>query len=645
MVPRRRGTAAFAAVLTTLALTAANAAAAPNLTSTGNGWITDGTTPSLLAGTTTTSRGDLLVVFNNSGDGAAGASAYTTRSADEGATWSRPALLRAPSGIYRDASGRDVGSISATLGLQRLSDGTLLLPFIETVNHTNYSDRESQTYVARSTDDGVTWSGLTTPIRLPTSLYFNATYGQVVQLASGTLVMPVWSAVDRPSTPGGVDDPEPWQAAVLRSFDNGRTWTDYRRIAVDDVALPSVVNPFGRFPSNVTETAVRQLRDGRLLALMRSDSRVGFGTGYWTSWSSDDGATWSEATWANVGGSTHDMAIAPCSASLSGTTTKLIMGATDPSTLKLTTRVSFDGGVKWLDPVDLVDPSGTPAGRRTYPNFVPLSGNRMFVTYGTIPTSGTPRLAYNILQDATGSACQAEADAAASNASANPTVHLERSDKSEWPWTYSRNIMNTTSGATLGGLVATIARQVNCGNATALTIRSGGVTLDQTRTLAALGIGNGSKLVVNDPATPRALRVGFADYDQELPALHRVQSWDTACGTKFALDFHQRSLALDVPLSSGQSITSVSVRDDNTTSSNLRSGADFRLWTSADGHAWTEVTGWTFAKTTAGTRDTYTFGGLALTQRYVKLTHTYRDDTYSFIINDTRSDVTVTTSP
>lgn len=642
MVSRWRGTAAIAAVLTSLALGAATAAAAPNLTSIRNGWITDGTTPSLLAGTTLTSRGDLLVVFNNSGDGAAGASAYTTRSSDEGATWTRPALLRAPSGLYRDGSGRDVGSVSATLGLQRLSDGTLLLPFIETVNRTNYTDRESQSYVARSTDDGVTWSGLTTPIRLPTPLYFNATYGQVVELASGTLVMPVWSAVDGPSTPGGVDDPEPWQAGVLRSFDSGRTWTDYRRIAVDDASLPPITNPWGRFPSNVTETAIRQLRDGRLLALMRSDTNLGFGTGFWASWSSDDGVSWSDPVWTNVGGTTHDMASAPCSASLSGTTTKLIMGATNSATNKLTTRVSFDGGVKWLDPVDLVDPSGALAGRRTYPNFVPLSGNRLWVTYGMIPSSGTPRLAYNILQDASGSACQTEADAAASSASSNPTLYVERADASEWPWPYSRNIVNTTSSATLGGLVSVIARQVTCSNATALTIRRNGVTLDQTRTLAALGVGNGAKLVVNDPATPRALRVGFADYD-DLPALHRVQSWDTACDTKLAFDYHQRSLALDVPLSSGQTITSVSLRDSDA-STRLTAG-DYELWTSADGHAWTSVSGWSLAATTSGGRLTHTFSGLALTQRYVKVTQRYADTAFTFVINSSRNDVTVTTSP
>ncbi len=381
------------------------------------------------------------MVFNNSGDGAAGASAYTTRSADEGATWSRPALLRAPSGIYRDGSGRDVGSISATLGLQRLADGTLLLPFIETVNRTNYTDRESQTYVARSTDDGVTWSGLTTPISLPTPLYFNASYGQVVQLrrrhaADARLERGRQTVHSRRGRrPGAVAGRRP---ALLRQRQNVDRLPPHRRrrgVAFADH------QPVGRFPSNVTETAIRQLRDGRLLALMRSDTAIGFGTGFWASWSSDDGVSWSDPVWTNVGGTTHDMAAAPCTASLAGTTTKLIMGATNPATQKLTTRVSFDGGVKWLDPVDLVDPSGTLAGRRTYPNFVPLSGNRLWVTYGMIPSSGVPRLAYNILQDASGSACQAEADTAASSASSEP----DRSTSSAPTRARGRGRMRATS--------------------------------------------------------------------------------------------------------------------------------------------------------------------------------------------------------
>ncbi|MDO8187101.1 sialidase family protein [Conexibacter sp. JD483] len=635
-------------MLTTLALTAANAAAAPNLTSVRNGWITDGTSAAMISGTTVTRGGDLLVVYNNGGDGAAGVGAYLTRSSDEGASWSAPTLLRRPSGLYRDpVSGADRGSINAALGLVTLSDGTLLAPITESVNYTNYSDRESQTFVGRSTDDGVTWTGLTTPISLPTSMYFNATYGQIVQLSSGTLLMPVWGAVNRPSTATGAEDPEPWQAGVLRSFDNGRTWTDYRRIGVDPVSLPPITNPWGNFPSNVTETTIRPLRDGRLVAVMRSDTNLGKATGFWQAWSGDGGATWTDVVWSGLNGISHDVAVAPCTSALSGTGTKLIMGQTDPATLKLKTRVSFDGGWNWDDPVDLVDPSGALVGRRAYPSFVPLSGNRMFVTYGMIPTSGTPRLAYNILQDETGTRCQDQATAAAATAASTPTLFVQRADAAEWPWPYARGrVAGSSSAATLGSIAATLARNVTC--SAPVVIRKAGVTLDQTRTLAALGVVNGDRLAISDTGTPRSLRVGWADLDDR-PATHRVQSWDSACDSNLAIDYKQRSLALDVPLRSGQTITSVSIRDSDATSGNLRSGADYQLWTSADGHAWTEVRGWTFAATTATvggvSRLTHTFGGLALSQRYVKISHGYAGTAWSFQIASTRNDVTVTTSP
>lgn len=650
MAIRWRGAAAMAAAAITLGLGAATAPAASNLTVVRSGWISDGTRAAMFSGATLTRGGDLLLIYNNGGDGEPRVGTYLIRSSDEGATWSTPQEFRFPSGIYRDRDGVDRGSINGALGLVTLRDGTLLLPFTESVNLSNYSHRISQTYVARSTDDGVTWSGKTTPITLPTPMYYNATYGQIVELASGTLLMPVWGAVNGPraGTTDGREDPEPWQAGVLRSFDGGRTWGDYRRIGVDPVSTTPISNPWGIFPSNVTETTIRQLRDGRLLAMLRSDTALGVSSGLWAAWSGDGGSTWTDVVWTGMNGVTHDVVATGCSASLSGGRTKLLLGYTDPAAgagLRLLTRISFDGGWSWIDDAHLSDPAGMFPGRRTYPNFVPLSGNRIFAVYGSLPTSAVnkPRLAYNILQDETGSRCQDQADAAATAAAPTRTFFIQRSDASEWPWPYARNIVrNASATATLGSLVTAIRSGTTCTAPAGIVIRKAGVTLDQSRTLADLGIVTGDRLVVTSALAGRAIRVGFADQDT-YPGWRRIQSWDTACDSALAFDYNARSLALDVPLRSGQTISAISLRGRLTDS--RAAYADWRVWTSADNDAWTVVPGATATRTVVGTREVISFSGLSLSQRYVKISQPDSARIVRFIIDSTRNDVTVTTSP
>jgi hypothetical protein len=113
------------------------------------------------------------------------------------------------------------GSANSALGITKLRDGTLIMPATESTVHTPYTDRESVTYLLRSTDDGVTWSGAGVPVRLPTPMYYNATYGKLVELPSGVVLMPIWGAPSAPPTPGGVERATPWQSGVLRSFDGG----------------------------------------------------------------------------------------------------------------------------------------------------------------------------------------------------------------------------------------------------------------------------------------------------------------------------------------------------------------------------------------------------------------------------------------
>lgn len=624
-----------AAVAATLAASAV-ATADPGLQVTARGWVTDTSHTAFSPAATRAANGDVLVIYNTDGDSIRGASVWLTRSSDEGATWSTPTQVLRP--LWYSG-----GSSNASLGLATLRDGTILMPASESIVHTPYTDRESVTYVLRSTDHGVTWSGAGSPIRLPTAMYYNATYGKVIELASGVVLLPVWGAPSAPPTPGGVERSTPWQAGVLRSFDGGRTWSDYRRIGIDDVSPPAFSNPNGQWPTNVTETSVAQLRDGRLVALMRTDTWLNTGNRYfYLSYSDDDGATWSEPRGTLQQGTGHALSTAPCTASLPGTRTKLLLGSNDPATSGLLTRVSYDAGATWRGGVVLQDPAGATGGYSIYPDFVPLSGNRVLAIYGRVQSGGPTRVAWNMLQDQTGSACTDELDAADADARARLGLHLMRADHAGWPWPFGRRATVSTATNTLSGMLPALAQLMNCQEA-GLTVWKNGVQLSPSATLTASGVVDGDTLTIRGTAPTGNVRTGWTEFDRH-PVYGRIFGWDTSCAQRpMALDYRQRSLGLDVTLRSGQSISSISLRDSDG-SSRLTAG-DYAVWTSADNDTWTPVSGWTLSAATSGGRLVHTFRGLALTQRYVKISQRYADTAYTFVLDDLRSDVTVTVTP
>ncbi|MDO8187103.1 sialidase family protein [Conexibacter sp. JD483] len=632
---RRMLVAAVAATAASL-IAATGAQATSALTETSYGWVNDGTRAAFATGATRAANGDLLVSWNNGADGGAGAQIFLARSTDDGRTWGAPLLFRSPSHWAR-------GSMNAQDSLTTLSDGTILMPFTEGLLHTNFTDRESDTYVARSTDNGVTWSGLTTPIALPNARYFNASYGRVVELPDRTLLMPVWGTDRRPSTATGLEDPEPWEAGALRSFDGGRTWPDYRTIGLDAASGPpttSVSNP-DPFPSNVTETVVTRMRDGRLLAVLRADSEFAGNVQWWyESWSGDGGATWSEPVQSSLIGQGQDLISAPCTASLPGTAEKLLLGYRDRSTLRMTVRSSFDGGANWIDPVTLTDPPGPTSGYAMYAAMVPLPGNRVFVAYSRTFVGVQPRVAYSILQDATGTTCQNQLSDAQAAAAARPNVFVSRADAADWPWPYGRKQLSAAATATVGSLATAAVSPLTCSPGP-VTLYKNGVALNPALTLAAAGVVNGDKLTAAGAPRGRALEVGFADLDT-YPAHHHVRSWDTACATTLGFDYWKRSLAVHQPLAAGQQITSLSLRDSD--ASTRLTAADYQLWSSPDGDDWTAVGGWTLTATVSGGRLTHTFGGLAVSDPYVKVSQRYDDRAFTFVINS-RNDVNVTVTP
>lgn len=599
--------------------------------------MTSQSTRAFAPGATRAANGDILVVYNSDGDGIAGAASYLTRSTNDGSTWSTPTTVGPTS--HRWAN----GSFNATLGLSTLADGTLLLPMTDSVNHTQYTDRESVTYVGRSTDHGNTWTGFTTPIVLPIPMYYNATYGRIIQLPSGTLLMPVWSAVEPPSSPGGLQNPTPWQAGVMRSFDNGQTWTSYSPIGVDSVSPPSFSNVNGKFPSNVTETSIVRLNDGRLLAVMRSDSFLGTGQRwFYQAYSLDEGVTWTDPVATNVVGDGHDVAHAPCTASLSGGRSKLIMGNNDLSTHGLVTRVSFDGGVNWTHPTSLQVPAGGVAGYSIYPNFVPMSGNRLFVVYGRVPTSGgNTQLAYNILQDSSGTDCQAQADTADGNASTNLAIYVERRDKTGWPWPYARRQLTYSSSTLVATVASGAGPALSCG-AAGISLYKNGSLLNPSQTLAQAGVRSGDILMLGGTPLSGDVQVGFADFDT-FPAHRQIYGWNTVCDSRFGFDFRSRSIGVRAALKPGQAITGVSLRSEGSTT--RLTAADYTVWSSADGRSWTQVSGWSLQSTVVSNRLTHSFTGLNLMQPFVKINQAKTDTAFTFVIGSTRGDVTVTRTP
>lgn len=614
---------------------------APELTVVSSGLVTPPGTTAVSPGITRAPNGDLIVVYNDAGDGLPGAKIWWTRSSNDGATWSTPSIFKSP--VMTN------GSMNASLGITTLSNGTILVPFSEGRIFTSYTDRIGVAYVGKSTNSGATWTGLTTPITMPTPFYFVATYGRILELANGDLVMPIWGAKTAPTHPGGTIDPTAWEAGVLRSTDSGTTWGSYSRIGIDEVSPSNLISQYGVFPSNVTETSVIQLRDGSLLAVMRYDTTLGSTAGaYYQSRSVDNGVTWSEPVTGPVRGQGHAVIHAPCSAGLAAGQSKIMLAGQDLDATggsSLTARISFDNGVTYANPTTFQRPAGyTVGGRDIYPDFVSLPGNKLFAVFMRLRSDGPPMIAYNVLQDASGTDCQTQYDTAQAAVSASPTVSLLRGDANQFAWPYARRGYRIASTSTLVSAVAAAAGPLmSCASPTGLQLSKNGVPLSPTSTVAAAGIVNGDVLTVTGPVSTDNVRVGFADVDSQ-PATGDIAQWDDTCASRFALDYRSRSLAVAVALSPGQQVTSLSIRDND---SATRLGAsDYRIWRSADAKSWTEVSGWSYSSAVVGGRTVQTFAGLTITDPYVKVSQSQTGTTgYNVIINDSRADVTVTTTP
>jgi Neuraminidase (sialidase) len=213
-------------------------------------------------------------------------------------------------------------------------------------------------YARFSSDEGKTWSG--DALVTPRPAYQAINNARIIQLSRGRLVAP--AAVCRGET---------WQKdyffydVAYYSDDNGRTWSGGHQ----DLTVPGC--SFG-----ADEPAVVELRDGRVMMLIRTDTGK-----VWRSFSADGGATWSppKSTELSSPSSPATIRRIPSTGDL-----LLVWNDASPTPANkgeprnpLTTAISSDEGKTWRHVKKLEDSSG---GDYCYTS-VTFAGERAVLSY------------------------------------------------------------------------------------------------------------------------------------------------------------------------------------------------------------------------------------------------------------------------
>lgn len=586
---------------------------------------------------TVAANGDVVVAYSTGGgddDNFNGGAVKVIRSTDDGATWGS-AVTVAEQSVYPGE-----GAVQTAVGMLTLNDGTILLPYNEAWNPSPYNHRESTMFVARSIDDGVTWTNTTVPITAPVPVQEQFQYGKMLELSDGTVLMPVWGS--RALVSDWATDPIPWEVGILRSTDQGATWTGYSTLATD----PNVPNDGAR-GNGPNETSVVQLRDGRLLAMMRFDvGSPAFEPKSFVSYSADGGLTWDVPRASEVYMQNPSLTLSSCSSVLPAGQSKVLLAArrfTGGAYDGAVVRASFDNGVSWSTPVSLKDPSGADStGGAAYAAFAPLSHRKQLVVFHAV-IGGEYVLVSNVLQDqATSQGCRGEAASASSFAADNPTVFVQREGLADWPFAYAQSGGRYSSSTVLSTIQTGLANGVICYGNVELQ-HANGTPLDPALTLAANGVVNGERLTAHSLDTPPAgfVSTGVVNSDNS-PATKHLSMWSDECDYRIALDVTNNVVGIRVDsYTPGELMRKISLRD--TDGSTRLTGSDYQIWESDDNEVFTPVTGWTFdSAVDANGRVVHTFENLAIDSAYVKISQSYSDSGYTFVIGSVRDDIVVT---
>ncbi|MEU4016002.1 exo-alpha-sialidase [Microbacterium sp. NPDC028030] len=597
-----------------------------------------GVLPAYRPAITQAPNGDLLVGFNTTTDAQPGGQLRLIRSTDEGATWSASEVLAEPT-LFPG------GSIHLQRGMTTLDDGTILLPYNDSVNNVTYTDREAALFVARSTDNGVTWDGTDDPIALPVP--FRELWGgggRILELQDGTLVQSVWGI--RELTPDWATDPDRYEAGVLISHDGGETWPDYRQVLKDPHSPP--YDAWGSlFPGGANESTIELLPDGTLQSFVRFETAVGGAVGrFYMSRSVDGGQTWSRAVTSTMVGSTLSATSSPCTAHLDGSASKLILGYRGPGSIA-TVSVSFDEGTTFASPVRLRDPNtGGTTSQSAEPDYQHLADGRILTVFQLQTGTAPFRLVANILEDTDDpNECQAQATAAAAAATSTPTIVVQREDRDSWFLPMSNVRAAHPATRTVAQVIAAHAQQLVCLPTDSLVLKdAGGSVLSPSSTLAQAGVEHGDTLTLSGtPGGANGFEFGYTELDIA-PTDRHIANWDDACApARMAFDYRNRSLGLKLLPPVGEVATAIELRDED--ASSRLDASSYTLLTSTDNVTYTPVTGWTLVSRLESGRLIHRFEGLAVSAPYLKIAQKFSDSSFSFVLANPRNDVSVEFAP
>jgi len=196
-------------------------------------YIDTSSTHDAFPGATLLNNGDILIAYRSatshlSNDGVI----KLLKSTDDGVSWTT-------STIYNDVAVDD----RTSLGLTKLTNGNLILPFYKYNNSTSVRTA----FVLISTDNGDTWSMPYSVIE-PFSLPRITPYGQIIEKSNGDLQMPVYAQ----------NSGQKWRAALMKSSDGGESWSLQSTIAYNSGI-------------NFTETDVLKIDDNNYIAISRND--------------------------------------------------------------------------------------------------------------------------------------------------------------------------------------------------------------------------------------------------------------------------------------------------------------------------------------------------------------------------------------